>query len=383
MCGAAEEKECANQSKPVLLFGNGVNLVAGCHSALSQQSVKANFIKWENGNCKLTEEFISKCRDLRPTFAHHALLALQKEFSAYYTTNYDFAMERAFCSRTSHPKVLHIHGDAMETDQCIYFPDQYKEAVEHMEIIGNSELQTWHKEFLSKEVHVVGLTFGPDEKVLYTLLQKRWHKLQEQESFKWPGNKNRIYAWLMRDEENPGDFEYRAALLRSLSVSVIPVPVHKGDYVAAWECLIGKLLMHLSGIHHQYCGQSNVLKLSRDDKHITTGLNVSYVCEPDLKYPDWCLMWVGKQTFEDQCNKTYWLFYCNIPGQTSLWRVDRASIAPYVLNGESYFYLDYRNGVLYARQASTSAPLQIAQCILVPDIRMFDHYIFHPHISAI
>lgn len=372
-----------DSSNRILLFGNGVNLVAGCHSALSQQNVKANFIKWENGKRKLTEEFFSRCQNLRPTFAHHALLALEKYFSAFYTSNYDFAMERAFSGRTSHPKVLHIHGDAKDADQCIYFPDQYKEAVEHLKIIGRSELQTWHKEFLSKEVHVVGLTFGPDEKILYTLLQKRWHELQNREDFQWPGNKNRIYVWLMRDEENPGDFDYRAALLRSLSVSVIPVPVHKGDYVAAWECLIGKLLMHLGGIHHQYCGQSNVLKLSCDDKHITTGWNVSYVCEPDLKYPDWCLMWVGKKTFEEKDDKTYWLFYCNIPGQTSLWRVDRASIAPYVLNGESYFYLDYRNGVLYARQASTSAPLQIAQCIHVPDIRMFDHYILHPDISEI
>lgn len=127
-----------------MLIGNGVNLVAGCHSALSQKSVKANFVKWENGERKLTEEFIGKCRDLKPAFAHHALLTLGKFFLAFYTTNYDFAMERALRGRTSHPKVLHIHGDAKDADQCIYFPCQYDEAVEHLEIIGRSELQTWH-----------------------------------------------------------------------------------------------------------------------------------------------------------------------------------------------------------------------------------------------
>ena len=376
--------ENANGStKRILLFGNGVNLVAKSHAALSQENVKAVFVKWENGERKLTEDFISKCQDLRLTFAHHALLALEKHFSAFYTTNYDFAMERAFCGRSSHPKVMHIHGDSTEADQCIYFPSQYKEAVEHLEISGSSELQTWHKEFLSKEVHVVGMTFGSDEKILYTLLQKRWHELQELESFEWTGKQSRIYVWLMRDEENPGDFDYRAAMLRSLSVTVIPVPVYMGDYKTAWECLIGKLLMHLHGIHHQYCGESDVLKLSRDDKHITTGLNVSYSSEPDLKYPDWCLMWVGKTTFEHQNNRTYWLFYCNLPGQTTLWRVDRAFIAPHVLHGDSCFYLDYRNGTLYAMQDSTSAPVQIAQCIYVPDIRMFDYYILHPFISDI
>lgn len=366
----------------ILLFGNGVNLVAGCHSALSQEKVKANFVKWENGERKLTEEFISKCQNLRPTFAHHALLALEKHFSAFYTTNYDFAMERALCGRSFHPKVMHIHGDATEADQCIYFPSQYKEAIEHLEISGSSEFQTWHKEFLSKEVHVVGMTFGADEKILYTLLQKRWYELQKLESFQWTGKQSRIYVWLMRDEENPGDFDYRATMLRSLSVTVLPVPVYKGDYKAAWECLIGKLLMHLYGIHHQYCGESDVLRLSCDDKHITTGLNVSYSCEPDLKYPELCLMWVGKTTFEKQNNRTYWLFYCNLPGNTALWRVDRTFIAPYVMNGDSYFYLDFRNGALYARGESPFPPVPVAQCISVPDIKTFDIYILHPFISS-
>lgn len=366
----------------ILLFGNGVNLIAKSHSSLSQESVKANFVKWENGERKLTEDFISKCQDLRPTFAHHALLALAGHFSAFYTTNYDFAMERASYRRAPQQKVLHIHGDAMDADQCIYFSCQYDEAVEYLEIIGSSELQTWHKEFLSKEVHVVGLNFGPDEKILYTLLQKRWLELQKLESFQWTGKHSRIFVWLMRDEENPGDFDYRAAMLRSLSVTVIPVPVYKGDYKSAWECLTGKLLMHLNGIHHQYCGESDVLKLSRDDKHITTGLNVSYSCEPDLKYPDWCLMWVGKTTFEKQNNRTYWLFYCNLPGQTTSWRVDRAFITPYVMNGDSYFYLDYRNGTLYARGKSYSTPVPVAQCISVPDIKTFDSYILHPFISS-
>lgn len=370
-------------TKRILLFGNGVNLVAKSHSSLSQENVKAKFVKWENGEHKLTDEFISKCQDLRPTFAHHALLALEKHFSAFYTTNYDFAMERASRRQSPQLKVFHIHGDAMDADQCIYFPCQYKEAVEHLEIIGSSVLQTWHKEFLSKDVHVVGLNFGLDEKILYTLLQKRWHALQELESFRWTGKLSRIYVWLMRDEENPGDFDCRADMLRSLSVTVIPVLVYKGDYKTAWECLIGKLLMHLHGVHHQYCGESDILNLSRDDKHITTGLNVSYSSEPDLKYPDWCLMWVGKTTFEKQNKRTYWLFYCNLPGRTALWRVARAAIAPHVLNGDSYFYLDYRNGGLYAMQDATSAPVQIAQCIYVPDIRMFDYYILHPFISDI
>ena len=369
-------------TKRILLFGNGVNLVAKSHAALSQENVKAVFVKWENGERKLTEDFISKCQDLRPTFAHHALLALEKHFSAFYTTNYDFAMERAFCGRSSHPKVMHIHGDATDADQCIYFPSQYDESVEHLEISGSSELQTWHMEFLSKEVHVVGMTFGSDEKILYTLLQKRWHELQKLESFQWTGKQSRIYVWLMRDEENPGDFDYRAAMLRSLSVTVIPVPVYKGDYKTAWECLIGKLLMHLHGIHHQYCGESEVLRLSCDDKHITTGLNVSYSSEPDLKYPDWCLMWVGKTTFEHQNNRTYWLFYCNLPGQTAMWRVERTFIAPYVMNGDSYFYLDYRNGTLYARGESHPSPVPVAQGISVPDIKTFDSYILHPFISS-
>lgn len=382
MCRVAEEDKCAKSSNPVLLYGNGVNLVAGCHSALSQEKVKANFVKWENGERKLTEEFISKCRNLRPTFAHHALLSMAEHFSAFYTTNYDFAMEQASRGCASHPKVLHIHGDAKDADQCIYFPCQYKEAVEHLEIIGSSKLETWHKEFLSKEVHVVGLNFGLDEKILYTLLQKRWHALQELESFEWTGKHSRIFVWLMRDEENPADFDYRAAMLRSLSVTVIPVPVYKGDYKTAWECLSGKLLMHLNGIHHQYCGESDVLKLSRDDKHITTGLNVSYSSEPDLKYPDWCLMWVGKTTFEKQNNRTHWLFYCNLPGQTTMWRVNRTFITPYVMNGDSYFYLDYRNGTLYARGKSYSSPVPVAQCISVPDIKTFDSYILHPFISS-
>ena len=66
-------------TKRILLFGNGVNLVAKSHSALSQENVKAVFVKWDNGERKLTEDFISKCQDLRPTFAHHALLALEKQ----------------------------------------------------------------------------------------------------------------------------------------------------------------------------------------------------------------------------------------------------------------------------------------------------------------
>ena len=100
-----------------------------------------------------------------------------------------------------------------------------------------------------------------------------------------------------------------------------------------------------------------------------------------LNLPIFSCVWLAL-VVASACIVMYRYFYCNLPGQTTLWRVERTFITPYVMNGDSYFYLDYRNGTLYARGESYSSPVPVAQCISVPDIKTFDSYILHPFISS-
>ena len=365
----------ASEVRRVLLFGNGVNLVADCHSWLRSERVKNFFVDSSSGKQKLSSCFFEQCKKIRPTFVHHGLVALERHFSAFYTTNYDFAMERALCHETAHRKVLHIHGDALEKEQCIYAVEEYNEAAGHMHCIRSGGLETWHVTFLNAEVHVVGFNFAAEETLLYNLLRERRSRLLSREDFAWRGKDKRIYAWLMYEIDNPGDIEYRVSLLQGLSVTVIPIPVHQKNYAVAWECLLGKLLLHLHGIH-SYRGQSCVLNLSCDDKHITTGMNVSYACEPDLKYPDCCLMWIGKKNFDAHASQRYWLFYCNMPEKTTLWRIDKSVLSPYLqVKEEARFYLDISRGLLYAGVEFQASPIPIAHCLRIDDMTSFDDFI--------
>ena len=359
--------------KRLLLVGNGINLVARSHSRVSYIELlrKAAALKGikissqddidvihrkladyaeNHSNDDSYAEIYPELAALRPTYAHHLLAALRCYFTRILTLNFDAAMERALglkAPRGESPlhniptlkksKVCHIHGSvnrvAPKESKCIIAPSSYRSALtlfpenlpESLVLDQDNVFNMpWFYAFMTHEVHICGAALHDNELLLWRVFQLRQQWINQQ-----VGNavwNNRIYVYLFQRPSEKDAIKRLADKLRSLSVVPIIIPVRRGmrsdsGFNAAWECLVGKLFIHLQNVH-MYYDSLQELPLGKAPYARSVNRNVSISQSVDLKYPDQCVMFVPYKKLKSDklCGKS-WLFYCGIEKRTYFWRL--------------------------------------------------------------
>lgn len=351
----------------ILLLGNGVNLVAGRNGHLGYQAVLDTYVR----NGRLEEAFFKECRALCPTFVHYALAELYREVDAYYTTNYDMAMEKALKLKLSKKYndghwVHHLHGEAGNPEECIFFRSDYERALRDI------EKQEWYKVFQQNEVHIVGLALRKEELVLYHMLEERRKRITALADFEYDQTIKPVYAWLTYEEHEKADTEQLAKRLIDLSVVPILIPIYDKDYISAWERILGKFMLHCKKIHISKA-ECKALKSARTPQQATRNLNISYSATRCLKYPNRVHIKIAKSSLRRHSDRSHWYFYCEIDLQPHIWRVSMSSLFQleknYSHSRNIHLYLDYSTGKLYAKKQQTSAELIILTCTRVKDVK--------------
>lgn len=367
--------------KRVLLIGNGVNLAASCNAKLNNKGLCERFSQpAENADSQGTRpnnEFFVLCKQLTPSFVHHALAALDSYFSAILTTNYDFAMERALGVTENSKRVFHLHEDANSPDMCIYTEQDYRDTAHLLgsEIRLHGQSVDWRSLLCSEEVHICGHSLKETELLLYQTFEYRNKRILSRPDFDWNSERNRIYAWLFY--EGKGLEEKRiAAKLRSLRVTPILIKVptvrKSADYVAAWEVLLGRLTLRLNNVHiHR--GLSSKFKGGRARNGLTRGLNVSAAFETSLKYPNRCCVSVPEKKLKRLKKSQPWLFFCELEGHVFLWKIEATVLFELITKYSSTnFYLNYKTGALYQVKAESSVTRKVETCTKINTVSEFD-----------
>lgn len=355
----------------IMLLGNSVNLVAGKNSHLRYESVLKTYAK----NDKLDKEFFKECLALEPSFVHHALSELNKKVDAYLTTNYDRAMEKALKLKFSKvknvaPSVHHMHGEASNPEECIFFESDYKRA------LSDIHKNDWYADFQQNEIHIVGLTLRKEELVLYLLLEDRRQKIAALPDFEYDNTIKPVYAWLTYEEHEKADTEQLAEKLMALSVVPILIPVYDKDYISAWERILGKFMLHCQKIHVSKA-ECKALRSAKTPQQSTRGKSISYSSSRSLKYPERVHIKIAKSSLRKHSNKSHWYFYCEIDLQPRIWcvpMVDLLQIESCDSSlGHIHLYLDYRTGELYAKTLHNESPAEkVLTCTSVQDSQIPD-----------
>lgn len=363
----------------IFVLGNGVNRVAGRNKDLAPQYIKENYCEVENGKEKLSDLFMDRCMEIKPSFVHRFLASLQPHIACYCTTNYDYAMEDALYVSKNSPIVHHIHGEANDRDHCIYTPKQYQEAVDYLKSIKitvGSEECRWFELMLNHEVHICGLTMEQNEKLLYYILHYRRQQLLQRADFDIDTSIKPIYAWLTYTPEEKEQTLRLAEYLRGLSVRPVLIPVYENDFVAAWERIIGKMTLMFSAIHISR-DESTALAQAARPQGKTVKRNCSYSCVPDFKYPERCFIKILNSTLAEKSDKKNWCFYCELPAGLYLWYLPLHELLQLTVEGRKdeyiQLYLNFTNGSLYFAPYGSTAPARlITTCIQLPDIESFE-----------
>ncbi len=373
--------EMSAMSKRVLLIGNGVNLAASCNAWLNNNGLCERFSQSaeeaESQETRPNNEFFALCKQLAPTFVHHALAALDSHFSAILTTNYDFAMERALGVAENSERVFHLHEDANSPDMCIYTEQDYRDTAHLLgnEIIIQGRPVDWRSLLCTEEVHICGHSLKETELLLYKTFEYRKKLILSKPDFDWSSEQNRIYAWLFY--EGKGVAEKRiAAKLRDLRVTPILIKVptvrKSADYIAAWELLLGRLSLHLNNVH-VHRGLSSKFKGGKSRNGLTRGLNVSAAFEPSLKYPDRCCVSVPDKKLKRLKKSQPWLFFCELKGLVFLWKIEAKVLSELITKHSSTnFYLNYKTGTLYQVKAESPIARKVATCTKINTAFEFD-----------
>lgn len=363
-------------SKPIIVVGNGVNLVAGRNADLSYNKVWEKYTCESDGEKRLKPEFFEKCGNLRPSFAHYALASLSHYVDSYFTTNYDHALEAALDCEVDYPtpEVVHLHGSYKNSSSCVFFPHEYDSKLEEI------KKASWYFDFIEskREIHLCGLALHSTEKTLYHLLNERRKRLKELGDFE-DGGLKRVYAWLTFETKDREETEKLADALRDLSVHPLLIQVHDGDYISAWETLIGRMLLRFEKIFVSRC-DSKKLKHSKTPQCVTRNMNVSYASEVCLKYPDCCRMSIQFDTLAKHKDSENWLFCCEIERKYYLWKISLSElfqiVGPTENEGSFSFYLNYRNGSLcHCSEKQDSDVRLVTHCSSVANMVEFDELV--------
>ena len=381
-------KTTEKKSERVILLGNGVNLVAGRNSDLLPENVRKQYCRMENGELVLSPLFVDRCQEIRPSFVHRALASLHEYVDIYQTTNYDYAMELALCGNKHCDKVIHIHGEADDFEHCIYSESQYKEALERLQAIDHApggEQLNWFEMLLSREVHICGLSLSQNELLLYYALHYRRNMLLQRADFDVDPSVKPSYAWLTFTPDEKAATEKLASYLRGLSVRPILIPVHESDYPAAWERIVGKLMLLFTKIHVGRDDSQHLASFA-SPQSVTRMHNCSYSSVADFKYPERCCVKINNPTLVALSGKANWCFYCDLPEGLFLWSIPMQELLQLTAESrdEPYIrlYLNFSNGSLYFAPAnSPQQAVLIASCRAIPDIDTFHHHHMTSHNS--
>lgn len=368
------------ESKPIMLLGNGINRIAGRNSDLSWEKVKSEYCTHLPGQeISIDDSFFIKCKELKPTFVHHALASLQQHVDMYLTTNYDYALEKSLGRSRRNDKVIHIHGEADEPEHCIFTNSQYHEACDFIKNldIGNYKFQSWFDMILNSEVHICGLALESNELLLYHLLNIRKQRILSRADFDIDESVSPIYAWLTYSPDEKEKTLKLAEQLKALCVRPRLIPAYEGNYVAAWERLIGSIMLHFNKIR-VWRDDSDKLNPSSSARHITKGYNCSYSSKEDFKYPERCSIKISKRTISQHADKNYWCFYCDLYDNLYLWKISLKTLELLAAQSEEeyiFIYLDYSSGALYFSPKIGDTATLVAECTPIADVKTFDSLI--------
>lgn len=389
----------------LLLVGNGVNLAAKCHTKLSYQEVLRGIVgkydikvedrasinemqqkiadyEEKHPNEEPFQELLKELENLRPTHAHYLLSAFSGQFEKILTLNFDYALEKTLSLSPCHEnmdsqysvprlkqkkKVCHIHGsigNKKKKGGCIISLKSYTEALRNYpETIPDNfpeqveaERPWWH-DFITKEVHICGAALGDDEKILYRVLELRMQWIDKLPNRGCPWT-NRIYAYLFETtkEKKSGTVQNVADRLLALRVYPIIIPVRKlssggNNFNAAWEQLVGKLILHFNNICVFPDALQN-LPLTKRTADRTRHYNVSLSTVPDLKHPGYYVFAPSMKMLDAALAQGIkkWLFYVIKDEAPLYWWVDLSELLSFVKEieqtGGASFYLDPQSGHL-------------------------------------
>ena len=324
--------------------------------------------------------------ELLPTAIHRMLAKM--DFDHYLTTNYDHALERAFCSGfkvkkgdikksqevwkgwegaqleeyaklTKLPEnkrredVIHIHGMVSGENPLVMSPSSYAYAASSLKETGN----TWLDLFTRSEIHICGIDLRPEELVIWRALELRYQELCKEGEY--DKSDPRAYAYVfykVDDTEEEKKMKELRNLLMSYGVIFQGIPVYNNNYEEAWALLIGRMELNMNKYRIKNGNSDSlgddeldtVLCLERTGKNRNTNLSTAFV--QHYMFPYFCRMNIGKKKYCAIKKARCWLCYCVIEGNTYMWLFDGDDITKHFEDGkeeEVKLLLDYRHGDVY------------------------------------
>ena len=355
--------------------------------------------------------------ELLPTAIHRMLAKM--DFDHYLTTNYDHALERAFCSGfrvkkgdikksqevwkgwegaqleeyaklTEFPEdkrredVIHIHGRVSGESPLVMSPDSYAYAASALK--ATEEGNTWLDLFIRSEIHICGIDLRPEELVIWRALELRYQELCKEGEY--DKSDPRAYAYVfykVDDTEEEKKMKELRNLLMSYGVIFQGIPVYNNNYVEAWALLIGRIELNMNKLHVKSSGNNSD---SLDDDELDTiicserpsknrGKNLSTAFVQHYMFPHFCRMSIGKKKYCAIKKTGYWLCYCVIEGNTYMWRFNGNDITKFLdfsKEEKAELLLDYRHGAVYKIDRNTKdreSLLHLAQGGWICDLSTF------------
>ena len=363
------------------------------------------------------QDWLVGVSELLPTAIHRMLTKMN--FDHYLTTNYDHALERAFCSGfkvkkgdikksqevwegwegaqleeyaklTEFPEnkkredVIHIHGRVSGESPLVMSPDSYAYAANALKESG--EGKTWLDLFIRSEIHICGIDLRPEELVIWRALELRYQELCKEGEY--DKSDPRAYAYVfykVDDTEEEKKMKELRNLLMSYGVIFQGIPVYNNNYVEAWALLIGKIELNMNKLHVKSSGNNSD---SLDDDELDTiicserpsknrGKNLSTAFVQHYMFPHFCRMSIGKKKYCAIKKTGYWLCYCVIEGNTYMWRFNGNDITKFLdfsREEKAELLLDYRHGAVYKIDRNTKdreSLLHLAQGGWICDLSTF------------
>lgn len=333
--------------------------------------------------------WLDEVRDMLPTAIHRMLAKMN--FDHYLTTNYDYALDRAFCSSfkakekdtkkseevwdewegakskeyaklTELPEnkkredVIHIHGRVSGESPLVMSPGSYAHAASALK--KTKAGKTWLDLFVKSEIHICGIDLRPEELVIWRALELRYQKLCKEGKYDTSDPRAYVYVFYKEDDEKQqremGELQH---LLMSYGVILQSIPVHNNNYEEAWGLLIGKMELNMNKLHIRN-SENNLDRLDDDEldtiicserpsKNRRKNLSTAFV--QHYMFPYFCRMSISGEKYKTIEKTGYWLCYCVIEGNTYMWCFPKCAIEHLNVREKSTvdLLLNYQCGCVY------------------------------------